>query len=144
MKIKAMSIYLFLFILLTSCSKEEICPEHEQQLICSANAFIGTWEFVGYDFEIEEGTCLSTLETVIDPEKDITIERPADPKDGDLFYSYSNFRLRNGPCRATKISNSLTTNLLFNEEITLSNPNYLHVCSQFILGTTNTIYRRKT
>jgi len=137
-------ICLFTLIFLASCSKSEICPEKEEPLLCNHDAFAGTWEFVGYDFQVEEGTCLSNL--VLDPstkQRDITINISDSPK--GLEYGLNFYKIKtNSNCMARETSiNSLTEALLFDSKLELVNPNYLIVSDRIFIGWNHKVYRRK-
>jgi len=131
----------FSLLIFASCSKQETCPEHERSLICDQDAFEGTWEFVGFDFELRENDCLSSLE--IEPSEnfgDITITKSDDPQILEL--GTNSYKIKTtAPCIARQIgSNGI---LLSDSRIGLENPNHLVVSTKFLFDWNHRIYRRK-
>ena len=132
-----------IIFLASSCSSPEFCPEHEMRLICNEASFIGTWEFVGYESDIDEEACLSSLEIEPDPSKDIIIQKSENPSKGDLVVNRIYLELQTHPDCSASDAYSGFSSILFNEEFTLNNSNHLSVCSRFIFAPIHKIYRRK-
>jgi len=131
-----------------SCGTEEYCPEHEEQLICGADAFVGTWEYVGTRDEIRERDCLGSMIVSNNPETDIEIEFHEDSNSElklgyGIYHMYYEDSKGNEECSAETKPSGLFEVFFTRSRITLRNPNQLEVYSRFISAGPCKIYRRK-